>query len=148
MTWLTTEEPRMTSVMAPAWKAAMPKISSTAWVHSDFAVDAARLLKTSLLLLLESMEKAKEKWMRTPLALVDVVFSCNDKTSPALKPSSQELGAAHCWGFRSFFKSSFKIGRILLQNWNCHNIFVKRRAVSSNWAFLCCLNSKCLLLQI
>lgn len=33
----------------------------------------------------------------------------------------------------------------MFQDWNCHNIFIKWRAASSNWAFLSCLNSKCLL---
>ena len=56
----------MTAEMTPAWKAAMPKISSTVWVHLDVVVDTAGLLKTSLLLLFIGVEKAKGKRMCTP----------------------------------------------------------------------------------
>lgn len=56
----------MTAEMTPTWKAAVPKISSTVWVHLDVVVDTARVLETSLLLLLVGVEKAKEKRMGTP----------------------------------------------------------------------------------
>lgn len=94
-----TEERWMTAEMTPMRKAATPKKSGTVRgslrYHGGHCQGLANLIAPSFSGCGEGQGE-KDAHTNTQLALIHVVFSCKDKTSPVLKPLSQELIAAHC----------------------------------------------------